>query len=184
VIELDEGSIPHLYLDVNVILDVIRGRKKASLVLMEKIRNGSIRGCTSAFSLLELIDKEQEYTLIWRMIKDGYSFDEILRARNKRNLRDADLIEAVEKIDRILVKRYKKYVDFYYLEDEGWDKAVELMQSVNLTSEDAIHLASALMAGCDVLVSSDQNLLENAVKVIPVSLPEDVEQTLKDMGFE
>ena len=181
---LSERGIPHVYLDVNIILDVIRGRKnKASFVLMEKIRKGNIRGCTSAFSLLELIDKEQEYTFIWRMIKDGYSFDEILRERYNRNLKDMDLIEAVEKIDRVFVKRYEDYIDFFYLEGEGWDKAVELMQSANLTCEDAIHLVSALMAGCDLLVSNDQHLLNNAKKVIPVSSPENVEQKLKELGF-
>jgi len=183
--KLDETDMPYVYIDVNVILDVIRGRKnKASFALLEKIRNGYIRGCTSAFSLLELIDKEQEYTFIWRMIKDGYSFDEILRGRKNKNLKEFDLIEAVEKIDRVFVKQYKKCVDFYYLEDDGWDKAIELMQTINLTSEDAIHLASALMAGCDLLVSNDQHFLENAKKVIPACSPENAEQLLKKMGFQ
>jgi len=181
----DEGALPYVYIDVMVILDIIRGRKnKASFALMEEIRNGHIKGCTSAFSLLELIDKEQEYTLIWRMIKDGYSFDEILRERKNRNLKEHDLIEAVDKIDRIFVKQYRNYIDFYYLADEGWDKAIELVQVVNLTSEDAIHVASALMAGCDLLVSNDQNLVDNAKKVIPACETKDVLQILREMEFE
>ena len=181
---MDEGDVPYVYLDVNVILDVIRGRRnEASFMLMEKIRNSEIVGCTSAFSFLELIDKEQEYSLVWRRIRDGYSFDEILRERSNRNLREEDLIDAVEKVDRVFAKPYKKYIDFYYLEDEGWDKAVELMQIVNLTSEDAIHLASAFMAGCHLLVTNDQHFLKNAQKVMPASLPKDVEDNLKKLGF-
>jgi predicted nucleic acid-binding protein len=137
-----------------------------------------LKACTSAFSLLELIDKEQEYTLVWHMLRDGYSFDEILRKRSDRNLSEKELLEAFDKVDRVFTVQYKKHIDLYYLDNEGWDKAIELMQTLNLTARDAIHLATALMAGCDLLVSNDQNFLKNAEKVIRVSTPDEVNNNI------
>lgn len=178
------SKVPYAYLDTNVILDVIRGRKTESIRLMEKVREGKIKACTSGFTFLEILDKEQEYTLVWKMLKDGYSFDAILKKRSERNLNDKELDECFSKMDRTFTMQYKKHIDFYYLSDVGWDEAVELMHKLNLTSNDAIHLATAIMAGCYLMVSNDQNLLKNAEKVIKVSTPETIDKFLAKISKE
>ena len=167
-----------MYIDSNVILDVMRGRSTASANLFECIREKKIRACTSGFTLLEVIDKEQEYAFVWRMLKEGYSFDTILRKREDRDLDDKELDDCFKKMDRLFYIPFKKYIDFYYLQPNGWDKSVELMHKYSLRSNDAIHLASAVMAGCDFLVSSDQNLLKVASNVINVAIPEKVNEAL------
>jgi predicted nucleic acid-binding protein len=145
---------------------------------MEKIRDGTVKACTSGFTFLELLDKEQEYALVWHMLKNGYSFEEILRKRSARNLNDKELDECFDKMNRVFTIPYKKHIDFYYLNDVGWDKAVELMHKLNLTSNDSVHLATAIMAECDLLISNDQNFLENAQKVIKVTTPENIDKVL------
>lgn len=180
---MSTGKSPYVYLDTNVILDVIRGRKTESTNIMEKVKKRKIKACTSLLCLLELIDKEQEHYFESNLYRDGYSFDEILRIRNQRNLSGADLLKAFNKVDRLFVIPYKEIIDFVYLEGPGWDKAVELMQTLNLRSNDAIHLATALVMKCDLLVADDKHFLENALKVIPVSLPENIDEKLKELGF-
>jgi len=175
---MNSAKMPYVYIDSNIILDVIRGRDPKSISLMERIRERKVKACTSGFTLLELIDKEQEHALIWRMIKDGYSFDEILRKRGIRDLNDKELDGCFNKMDRTFSIPYKKHIDFYYLDNVGWDKAVELMHKFNLRSNDAIHLATAIMAGCDLLVSNDQNLLKSAENVIKVATSENVNDIL------
>jgi len=176
-------SIPYVYLDTTIILDVIRGRKRASILLLERAKSGNIKACTSLLCLLELIDKEQEHFFESKMHRNGYSFNEILKRRNQRNLREDDLLEAFDKVDRVFVAPYKKVIDFCYLEGAGWDKAVELMQMLNLRSNDAIHLATALVMKCNLLITNDQHFLENAQKVIPASFPENIDKKLKELGF-
>jgi predicted nucleic acid-binding protein len=175
------SKIPYVYIDANIILDAIRGRNNASIGLMEKIREKKIKACTSGFTLLELLDKEQEYSFVWRMLKDGYTFDAILRKRDDRDLDDKELDGCFKKMDRTFSIPYKRYIDFYYLDNNGWDKSVELMHKYNLRSNDAIHLATAIMASCDLLVSNDQNLLRSASNIIKVATPENSNEMLESL---
>ena len=175
---------PYLYLDTNVILDIIRNRRVASTILLDKIKNGKFDACTSYFTLLEVTDQEQEYKFFWKMLEKGYSLDKILRTRFHRELTKQDLKEVTEKIDTIFWKPFKDVIGFYYLEKDGWDRAWGLMEDTSIRANDLIHLATALSQKCDLFVTSDNDLLNAIRKKIPACTPEKVEQKLKSLGFK
>jgi len=45
-----------------------------------------------------------------------------------------------------------------YLDEEGWDTALDFQKEMNISSSDAIHLAVAYIWGCDIFVTSDNQL--------------------------
>ena len=62
-------------------------------------------------------------------------------------------------------------------------KAAEIMQVANLHSTDAIHLATSILAECNLFISNDRQLLKNASKMITTATPENYEKKLKEIGF-
>ena len=157
-----------LYLDTNIFLDLIRNRRgSGSIELFRDIRRGKYSASTSTFTLLQIIEEEQERIFAEReIVHRKRSFDEVRGRIGQRDLTPVEL----ESIKIILEKEiYKPFVDtekieFRYLDDTGWDSAYELLSKLNLSASDAIHLAVADNLGSDVFVTNDSQLKTVASK--------------------
>ncbi len=177
-----------LYIDTNVIQDTFRNRRPTSTYLLEHIREKGIRACTSSFTLLELMDVETEHTHIWRRIKQGWTFDDILRKRYPRELTLSELDESYQTIyDKFYARFIKtKIINLFSLEPDGWDYAFESMGDYNLSKGDAIHVATAKFAGCNMFVSNDTDLVEllKANKIILAATPTALKETLQGSNID
>lgn len=72
--------VPHLYLDTNVILDILHPKRHASSVdLLQKIREKKWRCSTSSYSLLEMYDAEQLEKYVQKLHLQGYDWSQIMR---------------------------------------------------------------------------------------------------------
>lgn len=78
------------------------------------------------------------------------------------------------------------------LNEMGWDLALHITSSSNIFAPDAIHLATAWIYGCDLLVTNDspfikgsKELLEREdVSCFAVCTAETFESALQEMGFK
>lgn len=52
----------------------------------------------------------------------------------------------------------KEKIILKYLTDDGWIRAYQLLDQLNIPASDCIHLAVADIAGCDVFVTNDDQL--------------------------
>jgi predicted nucleic acid-binding protein len=148
-------------LDTNIFLDLTRNRNPDSTALFQKIKKGKYKAVTSTFTVLEFMEEEQERIFAEReILVRKKSFDQVRRRMDERDLTDVEL----ESIKIILNKEiFKPYLDteiieLTYLLNEGWDRAYELQRKLNISSDDAIHLAMADIWGCDVFVTGDDQL--------------------------
>ena len=156
---------PLLYLDTNVFLDSIRNRTgqlaEDSRKLLREINQDKYRAITSSFTILEIMEEEQEQIYAEREITIcKKSFDEVRRHIDRRDLTLHEL-EGIQKILEIHVFKPfidKEKIERRYLKDEGWIRAKELLGKLNLSASDCIHLAVADLAGCDVFVTNDEQL--------------------------
>ena len=82
----DEILVPHLYLDSNVILDVLRDRRPASLQLMERTKRDEWFVSTSPFAIMEVFDAEQDDRFFQIKVSEGNTVGEVLRIRHQRDL--------------------------------------------------------------------------------------------------
>lgn len=181
MIILEEKIVPHIYLDANIIVDIIQGQRNSSIHLIETIKNKVWICSTSAFSYMEVLDIMQENKFIYEKMSEGYPLKKILRMRNDRDLSSATLNKILEVVKNRFFKRYKIY--FYDLSPDGWSLALGLGSDSNISAPDCIHLATAMEAGCDLLITSDETFCNKAIDFMPTSLPEKFEDALKKIGF-
>lgn len=166
---------PRPYLDTNVILDYIRKRNDDSEDLLREIKNRRLTCWTSYFTLLELLDKEQENKWIERRAKAGETFDDILRHRYPRELEPDEL----EGSARVLVESFirpfvEKDIIITTLPDaQTWDNVARLMRRTNLSMVDAFHVDAATSNRCNIFITRDSGLVKiiEDNKLMPASRP-------------
>ena len=132
------------YVDTNIFLDFIRKRDEKSIELFKKIKELNLELITSYFTYLEIFDKEAEDYYIRREFNNKKTFGEIRRNIYDRNLKESELKEVIETTtERIYDPKIGK-IEFplFYLNDDGWGLAMDLMGEINLNSGDAVHLGT------------------------------------------
>lgn len=160
--------IPRVYLDTNVCRDCIKNRSKISkesIHLMGIIKDRRWECVTSAFTIMELYDIEKDDLFINKKLRQGLDINSILRQRNDKDLSESDLEEVNERISGF----YEEYdfIKFHQLDgEEGWEIAQITSGQTNLSSTDCIHFAVALGSECDLLITSDQNFIEEATRFL------------------
>lgn len=156
-----------LYLDTNLFLDMTRNRNNEfTRTLFHEIKEDKYEAVTSTFTLLEIVQEEQEGAYAEReLIHNKRSFDEIRSTMHERNLSKSTL----EDVHNSVWKCLKPYTDtekiiVRYLDEEGWDFAIDIQGEIDVSASDAIHIAVAFKYGCDIFVTSDSQLIHNCSK--------------------
>jgi predicted nucleic acid-binding protein len=101
---------------------------------------------------------------------------------DQKNLSPDELTDIQERIDALFAESYP-FVEFFSLEKAGWDRALELKATTNISAPDCIHVATAIEAGCDVLITLDAFLKKEAEPFINSCSPEQANKTLQKLGF-
>ena len=153
-----------VYIDTNVIRDCIKRRKDYSLSLMKIIRQRQIECITSIYTLLELWRVEKEEDFFFKMVRQGYDLNTILRQRSNKDLTDSELNEVNARLDRF----FKEYdcVTPVQLVGEGWQFALDITRTTNIEPADVMHLATALGEKCDILITGDSPFIARGKKFI------------------
>lgn len=176
--------VPHLYIDTNVFDGILERQHRASVHLLENIKEKKWRCSTSVFTLMELSDIRQDNRFIHSQLGLGIHIKKAYRSLDQRNLSLHDLNTTQEVIDTLFSETYP-FVEFFSLVDEpGWDSTLDLKATTNISAPDCLHVATAIEAGCDVLVTLDTFLKNEANAFIISCLPEEVNKVLRNLGFD
>jgi predicted nucleic acid-binding protein len=176
----------HIYLDTNIMVDVIQKRWPPSVALIERIKAERWLCSTSRFTILELLDIEQEEKFIENKLAEGYRLSRIRdilgqRRQPKHGLTQSELIGIYKQLHYEL-KAECGCVDFEHPVNElVWEKADDFCSTTNIGSTDVIHLASAMILKCDILVTRDQDFREIADNYIISVFPENIENGLRQL---
>ena len=175
----------HLYLDANVLIDILRkGRHPESVEFFEKALANRWLCTSSTFARMEALDIEQKNKWIQQRIRAGEHPDRLLRRLGERALRPRTLRKLETQFYSAFLKGSDPLVQWHRLDTEGWDLATELALTTNIAAPDCIHVATALRAGCDVLVTWDQPLQKMASqKHIASGHPTDLLNKLRARGY-
>lgn len=162
------------YIDSVIILDYLKSRNNKSIQFLENLKDkNEWIGYTSSFTKLELIDNLQSLEHMGNLaIKENKTLDEITRTRNQRRLTKQELVSTVSNVGKFFNK-FEKNITLFDLDEMGWNRAIELCKTVNITAKDVIHLAVALEAKCDYFITNDSDLINNVKteKLIMISNP-------------
>jgi len=175
--------VPHLYIDTNVFGGILEGQHRASVHLLETVKEKKWRCSTSVFTLMELSDIRQDNKFIYNQLGLGTHIKKAYRSLDQRNLSLQDLNIIQESVDVLFSENYP-FVEFFSLEKSGWDRALEIKATTNISAPDSFHVATAIEGGCDVLVTLDTFLKKEAEAFIISCLPEQTNKILKELGFD
>lgn len=180
--------VPHLYFDTCVILDGILGRRQSSSLLLTQAKmevdEGNWKCSTSRWTIIELLDNLQEERYVENLRIEGYLFSRIRSVLGNRRQKEAglkrpDLDGVWKKVHDYITNEYSFIVTEHPITVELWDKAEDFCASTNLASADSIHLASAIIMGCNILVSTDQDFISIANDWLPTILPADIDIAIR-----
>jgi len=177
-----EQFVPFIYIDSNVILNIINGHHAPSAYLIETIKEKKWRCATSHFALMEVLDVYKDNRFVSEKLEEGWTFKKILRKRDEKNLSDRSLKIIYDLIKNKFFIPYK-FVQFFWLTEEGIDIAIKICKESNISAADSIHVATAMATGCDILVTSDVSLSKRAKKYMVSCPPEETIEKLKEIGF-
>ena len=170
-------EVHRIFLDSNVILDVIERRKTESIMLLDHIREAKLFCCTSSFTHAELIDIEQEFTHITNMLTKRFTLNEILRQRKKKRLILEQRENAIDRV-RDFFKQYK--IETWELDEKGWNTVIEVLRDMNVKAPDSIQVATSLESECNLFVTNDQELGKEVNKRIKWVTPSQALNMLKN----
>jgi predicted nucleic acid-binding protein len=174
--------VPHLYIDTNIFAEVADGQHLGAVHLVESIRDKGWRCSTSIFTLMELADIRQDNKYVYNQLGRGTHVKKAFRSLDQRDLSSSDLNQIQKQIDKMFSVSYP-FCEFYSLEEKGWDKALDLKAKTNISAPDSIHLATAIEAGCDLLVSLDSFFIKQAGPFIKTCVPDQANKILTELGF-
>jgi len=175
--------VPHLYIDTSVFGGILEGQHEASVHLLETVKEKGWRCLTSAFTFMELSDIRQDNKFIYNQLALGVHIKKAYRSLDQRNLSPHDLDTTQESVDVLFSENYP-FVEFFGLNEFGWDRALEIKATTNISAPDSVHVVTAIEAGCDVLVTLDNFIRKEAEALIPCCLPEQTNKVLKEYGFD
>ena len=160
--EILMGDSVKFYIDTPVIYDYLKNRHTKSTQFIENIKdNPDWKGYTSSFTSLELLDNLQSLTHMENLaLKELKTLDEIVRKRHQRNLTEEELGKPVKEVGNFF-KKFSRNIEVFHLEESGWNRAIKIVSTINVTAKDAIHVATALEAGCDFFITRDGDLIKN-----------------------
>jgi|GEM_PF-2436483 len=160
-----------VYLDTNVILDFI-DKDSEAVVLMKSLKTRGWQLRVSTLGMIELIDYKKNDLYLWKKLSKGSSLNTILKRirdpRNDRKLRQYDFQQVSEWLEQVIAELPN--IGFLELnEDDAWQLALKISVYSNLQTKDVIHFATAVAAaqndGCDFFITSDGQLLKEAVRL-------------------
>jgi len=183
-----KATSPHLYLDTNVFLDAIDRRKPASIDLVNRIAAEGWECSTSRFTFLEMLDVKQDNQFVQNRLDEGMQPSWIVR--HLRDRRWGTLALRRRELDAIYGELYEaiekdfRFVTFQRPRPELWDEAEEFCAATNVGAADAIHLATAVAAECDILVTNDKDFRKIAEPYILAAPPARAIEALQELGFD
>ena len=181
-----------LYFDTNIIRDYLENRNQKSVELVECARQKNWECITSAFTMMELADRQQDTIFFQKtVINKKWDVDKFLRERRQKNLSKQDFEDLEEYLKTVETRL--PFLSFFNLSEEGWRIAQYITFHSTLSAVDTIHLATAYTASCDIIVTTDSNFIKHGNEIldigkrkgkIKICLPEKTESVATELGLK
>ncbi|MDO8451311.1 MAG: PIN domain-containing protein [bacterium] len=180
-----------IYFDTNVIRDYLENRNQKSVELVELARQKKWECTTSALTMMEIADLEQDSIFFQKtVIRKKWDVDHFLRDRKDKKLSAEDHKDVEEYLAGVNTRMPS--LGFFNLSEGGWQIAQYIASHSTLLSVDTIHLATAYTASCDLVVTNDTRFIKSGNDIlmeskragkIKVCIPEKVVEVATSMGL-
>jgi len=159
-------TVPKIYVDTCILQGGLSGRNKgADIVFLNKCKDNGWKVYSSIHTLMELFDLARERAFLMKsVIKKWVDVNTFLRDMRRMTLNNSDLDDVSEELNKFFLDN--KFIDLVDINEEIWTDVKRIVETSNLHSSDALHLALARMYQCQVLVTHDGFFIEEGNRIL------------------
>ena len=152
-----------VFLDTCVLLDYFENRDRdIAYIVQRMIESDQVEITTSMFNVIELLDKVQEIRHMAKLVNKKYSYDEISRDRQKKELSKTDREEILLELNDFLQK--SKIVTFFPRDLLAYKQIIDLISTINIKSQDALVFTLYIQSESKMFLTKDSTLAKNVKK--------------------
>ncbi len=176
---------PTIYLDTTVLLDVVDNRSESAYQMLETIREQDFNVLASPFGILEMLKAKKTDVWAESMLERGYTVVQISRRMGSRRAGPTALtVERLSEVYASIRQSLQGHLDIVGFPEPTpglMNQAEDICASTMLAAGDSLHLATALYFDCQLLVSSDSDLIRIARNYINATPPQGFSNAVADL---
>jgi predicted nucleic acid-binding protein len=188
----DNKSKDRIYVDTNILQAANMRKSTPDVVFIENAKKQNWEIFTSIHTFMELLDTEKDREFLMKCVIDkGLDVSTFLSKRKSKNLSKENLSDLASKVNNFFFTN--RFIQVTNIKDSDWSLVKKLGESSNLHSSDILHLVTAWVSDCQLLVTNDEEFIEEGNKVLEqekvydhlrVCRIKDVESTLKQVKLK
>ncbi|MBA7492727.1 hypothetical protein ES702_03277 [subsurface metagenome] len=158
-------SSPRIYVDTNILQGAISGRNTEDILFLNKAKEKEWKVYTSIYSLMELLDvaKDRKF-LMNSVIERWVDVSTFLQGRKAKDLSKDDLQDITKRLNNFFLNN--KIIEFINIKDADWELVKKIGESSNLHSSDVLHLVTAWVGNCHILVTHDKEFIKEGNRIL------------------
>ena len=161
----NETIEPRIYVDTCILQGAISGRDTKGIVFLDKAKENNWKVYTSIFTLMELLDVAKDRKFLMKSVIDRWmDVSTFLQRRKIKNLHRDDLQDLATKLNNFFLSN--RFIEFINIKERAWGLVKKIGESSNLHSSDALHLVTAWVGNCHVLVTHDNQFIQEGNKIL------------------
>ena len=160
-----EAEKTRIYIDTNILQGAISGRNTQDIVFMDKVKKKYLKVYTSIYSLMELLDIAKDRKFLMKSVIDRWvDVSSFLQKRKAKNLSKDDLLDLTLMLNNFFLQN--TIIEFINIKETDWKLVKKIGESSNLHSSDALHLVTAWVGNCHVLVTHDNEFAKEGNRIL------------------
>jgi len=185
----NELSKHRVYVDTNIFQGAISGRRTADVVFINGAKEQNCEYFTSIYALMELLDIAKDRQFLMKcVIEKWLDVATFQQKRKSKDLGRDDLRDLATMLDNFFLTN--NLIKLINVKISDWDLVKKIAETSNLHSSDVLHLVTAWVGNCQVLVTNDSDFVkegnqilkqENVYDDLRVCVVADFEATLKEV---
>ena len=154
-----------IYVDTNILQGAISRRDTEAIVFLDKAKKKKWELFTSIYTLMELLDVAKDRQFLMRCVYERWTdVSTFMRKRAAKDLSKEDLSNLAEEVNNFLFTN--KMIRFINIEETEWELVKKIGETSNLHSSDALHLVTAWAGNCQVLVTHDNEFINEGNRIL------------------
>lgn len=155
-----------IYVDSNILQAAQIRKSTPEVVFIENAKKQNLEIFTSIHTFMEMLDTEKDREFLMKCIIDkGLDVSTFLAKRKRKDLSKENLSDLATKINNFFFTNRSIQV-INIQKDTEWELVKKIGESSNLHSSDILHLVTAWVGNCQVLVTNDEEFIIEGNKIL------------------
>jgi predicted nucleic acid-binding protein len=161
----DNLSKHRIYVDTNILQAANMRKSTPDVVFIENAKKQNWEIFTSIHTFMELLDTEKDREFLMKCVIDkGLDVSTFLAKRKSKNLSKDDLKDLATKVNNFFFTN--RFIQVINIKDSDWSLVEKIGETSNLHSSDILHLVTAWVGNCQLLVTNDEEFIMEGNKVL------------------